>query len=74
MKKVFWLIVGIKLGFIAAHLISKNPAGKKFFDEIDDKAHQFGAAVVAGYRDREAELRSAVSGMENTLSDLNKRL
>ena len=67
MKKVFWLIVGIKLGFIAAHLISKNPAGKKFFDGIDDKAHQFGAAVVAGYRDRDAELRSAVD-------DLSKRL
>jgi hypothetical protein len=74
MKKIFWLIVGIKLGFIAAHLISKNPAGKKFFDNIDEKAHQFGSAVVGGYRERDAELRAAVSGMESTLSDLNKRL
>ena len=74
MKKIFWLIIGIKLGFIAAHLISKNPAGKKFFDNIDEKAHQFGTAVANGYRDRDAELRAAVSGMESTLSDLNKRL
>jgi hypothetical protein len=74
MKKIFWLIVGIKLGFIAAHLVSKNPAGKKFLDNVDRKAQQFGSAVVGGYRERDAELRAAVSGMESTLSDLNKRL
>jgi hypothetical protein len=74
MKKIFWLIVGIVLGFVAAHVISKNPAGRKFFDNIDEKASQFGAAVANGYRDRDAELRAAVSGMESTLSDLDKRL
>jgi hypothetical protein len=74
MKKVFWLIVGIKLGFIAAHLINQNPAGKKFFENVDSKAREFGKAVAAGYRERDAELRSAVSEMESSLNNLNKRL
>jgi len=56
MKKLFWLIIGIGVGFIAAHFVARNPQGKQFFDDVDSKAHQFVAAIVDGYRDREAEL------------------
>ena len=60
MKNVLWLIVGVGVGFVAAHQIAKTPQGKQFFDDVNAKAHDFGDAVVDGYKQREAELRAAI--------------
>ena len=61
MKGLLLLVVGIGVGFVAAHQVSKSPQGKQFFDEVDSKAREFGGALVDGYKQREAELRSAVA-------------
>ena len=58
MKQIMWLLLGILAGFIAAHKISKTEQGRAFFDQIDARTREFTDAVVEGYRDREAELRS----------------
>lgn len=60
MTKFFWLIFGVGLGFVVAHQYNKTPEGKRFFDDVDSRAHEFSAAVADGYRTREAELRSVV--------------
>ncbi|MET4581398.1 hypothetical protein ABIE21_000888 [Conyzicola nivalis] len=64
MKNVLWLIVGVGVGFVAAHQIAKTPQGKQFFDDVNAKAHDFGDAVVDGYKQREAELRAAVADIK----------
>jgi hypothetical protein len=64
MKNVLWLIVGVGVGFVAAHQFAKTPQGKKFFDDVNAKAHDFGDAVVDGYKQREAELRAAVADIK----------
>ena len=74
MKNAAWLIVGIAVGFVAAHQVSKTPQGKQFFDDVDSKAREFGSAVVDGYKQREAELRAAVAEAEDTIADLTNRL
>ena len=74
MKNSAWLIVGIALGFVAAHQVSKTPQGKQFFDDVDSKAREFSSAVVDGYKQREAELRAAVAEAEDTIADLTSRL
>ena len=61
MKSALWLVIGIGVGFLAAHQVSKTPQGKQFFDDVDSKAREFGSAVVDGYKQREAELRAAVA-------------
>ena len=73
MKKLLWLIVGVALGFVAAHQVNKTPEGRQFFEDVDSKAREFGSAVVDGYKSREAELRAAVSEAEDALADLTKR-
>ena len=73
MNKLLWLIVGAGLGFVAAHQINKTPEGKKFFEDVDSRAHEFSAAVVDGYKAREAELRAAVADAEDVIADLTKR-
>lgn len=73
MKKLLWLIVGVGAGFIAAHQLNKTPEGKKFFEDVDSRAHEFSAAVVDGYKAREAELRAAVADAEGVIADLRSK-
>lgn len=61
MKGLLLLVVGVGVGFIAAHQVAKTPQGRQFFDEVDSRAREFSGALVDGYKQREAELRSAVS-------------
>jgi hypothetical protein len=73
MKKVLFLLVGVGVGFFAAHQFSKTPQGKQFFDDVDSKAREFSSAVIDGYKAREAELRDAVADAEHALDDLRNR-
>ena len=70
MKGVVLLALGVAAGFVAAHYVSKTPQGKQFFDDIDARAHDFGDAIVDGYKTREAELRAAADGI---VSDFRAR-
>jgi hypothetical protein len=73
MKGIFLLAVGVAAGFVVAHQVAKTPEGKKFFDDVDSKAREFGGAVVDGYKAREAELRAAVAEAEDAIADLRNR-
>lgn len=72
MKSILLLAVGVAAGFIVAHQVSRTPEGKKFFDDVDSKAREFGSAVVDGYKAREAELRAAVADAEDVIADLKR--
>ncbi len=73
MRKLLWLAVGVGVGFVAAHQLGKTPEGRRFFDDVDAKAREFGSAVVDGYKAREAELRAAVADAEDAIADFAKR-
>jgi len=73
MKSALWLVIGIGVGFLAAHQVARTPQGKQFFDDVDSKAREFGSAVVDGYKQREAELRQAVAEAEDVIADLSSR-
>ncbi|MCU1578649.1 MAG: hypothetical protein JWP19_853 [Rhodoglobus sp.] len=73
MKGILLLAVGVAVGFIVAHQVAKTPEGKKFFDDVDTKAREFGGAVIDGYKAREAELRAAVADAEDVIADLRSR-
>ncbi|MEP6480529.1 MAG: hypothetical protein ABJA94_00810 [Rhodoglobus sp.] len=73
MKGILLLAVGVAAGFVVAHQVSKTPEGKKFFEDVDSKAREFGGAVIDGYKAREAELRAAVADAEDVIADLRNR-
>ena len=73
MKGLLLLTVGVAAGFVIAHQVSKTPEGQKFFADVDQKAREFGDAVVTGYKSREAELRDAVADAQGVVSDLAAR-
>jgi len=72
MKGILLLAVGVVAGFVVAHQVAKTPEGKRFFDDVDSKAREFGSAVVDGYKAREAELRAAVAEAEDAIADLKR--
>lgn len=72
MKGVLLLVAGVAIGFVVAHQVARTPEGKRFFDDVDAKAREFGAAVVDGYKAREAELRAAVAEAEEAIADLKR--
>jgi len=57
-KSLFLLAVGVVGGFAVAHQVNKTPRGRQFFGDLDGNVQSFRAAVVDGYKAREAELRS----------------
>ncbi|MEV8215651.1 hypothetical protein [Leifsonia sp. NPDC077715] len=62
MKSFLWLLIGVGIGFAVAHKVNETQKGREFFSNIDQKARDFGEAVTDGYRQREAEIRSAIQG------------
>ncbi|HEX4056886.1 MAG TPA: hypothetical protein VHX87_01050 [Galbitalea sp.] len=67
MGKILLLILGLGAGFVIAHQVSKTERGKQFFDDVDERASQFSAALIDGYRAREAELREAVADARDAI-------
>jgi hypothetical protein len=57
-KNLVLLSVGVALGLVGAHLLNSTPRGRRFFGELDGGLDHFRAAVVDGYRSRDAELRA----------------
>jgi hypothetical protein len=70
MGKFLLLVLGIGAGFVLAHQVSKTERGKQFFDDVDARAKDFSAALIDGYRAREAELRSAIADVRDSIDDL----
>jgi hypothetical protein len=70
MSKILLLILGIGAGFVIAHQVSKTERGKQFFDDVDSRTKEFSAALIDGYRAREAELRSALGDARDATDDL----
>jgi len=62
MKSFLWLLIGVAIGFAVAHKVNETAKGREFFSSMDRKARDFGEAVSDGYRQREAEIRSAIQG------------
>ena len=60
MKQLFFVAVGIVIGFAAAHQVAKTTGGARFFADVNARTKAFTGAVADGYRSREAELRTDV--------------
>ncbi|MBT2503283.1 hypothetical protein J7E22_12130 [Curtobacterium sp. ISL-83] len=58
MKQLFFVVVGVVIGFAVAHRLARTTGGARFFDDVTARTKAFTAAVADGYRSREAELRT----------------
>ncbi|OCG75694.1 hypothetical protein [Microbacterium sediminis] len=56
MKNVLWFLLGIIGGFVAAHLMNKDPRGHELLGEIDARISEFTDRLADAYREEEARL------------------
>jgi hypothetical protein len=59
-KQLFFVAVGIVIGFAVAHRVAQTSGGARLFAEVNAKTKAFTGAVADGYRSRDAELRTDV--------------
>ncbi|MBF4586224.1 MULTISPECIES: hypothetical protein [Curtobacterium] len=60
MKQLFFVAVGVVIGFAVAHQVARTPGGARLFAVVDASTKAFTGAVADGYRSRGAELRTDV--------------
>ena len=70
MRRLSWLVVGVALGFVAAHFVNQTPGGRRFFDQVNRGVHEFGDAIAEGYRVAEEEFTDALGDVERRLAKL----
>ena len=73
MRRLAWLIVGVALGFGAAHLVNQTPGGRRFFEQLNRGAKEFSDAVASGYRIAEEEFSEALDDVERRLAQLEAK-
>ncbi len=54
MKNALWFLLGIIGGFVAAHLLNKDPRGHEILADIDTRIGEFSERVSDAYRSQEA--------------------
>lgn len=73
MRRLSWLIVGVALGFVAAHFVNQTPEGRRFFDRVNRGAREFGDAIAGGYREAEGEFSETLDEVERRLARLEAK-
>lgn len=65
MRTLGTLIVGVALGFVAAHFVNQTPGGRRFFDRVNRGARELGDAMAAGYREVEQQFDDVERRLES---------
>ncbi|WP_405372949.1 MULTISPECIES: ATPase [unclassified Microbacterium] len=61
MKKALWFVMGLAGGFVAAHLVNKDPRGQELLGEIDLRISEFTDRIADAYHAQEARIEGLVA-------------
>ncbi|WP_448232890.1 ATPase [Microbacterium lacticum] len=56
MKSLLWFVLGLAGGFVAAHLVNKDPRGHEALVEVDARIAEFTDRIGEAYRAQEAKI------------------
>lgn len=62
MKSLFWFVLGLLGGLVAAHLLNKDPRGQELLAEVDARINEFTDRITDAYHAQEARLGDADAG------------
>ncbi len=68
MKKFAWFVLGIAGGFVAAHLLNKDPRGHEILAEVDARISEFTDRIGDAYREQEARFGDLVDAAQDAAS------
>lgn len=73
-RSLVWFVLGIAGGFVAAHLVNKDPRGQELFAQLDSRIGEFTDHMSDAYREQETRLSrliddakdAAITGVDAT--------
>ena len=74
MKKLIWFLLGIIAGFIAAHVINKDPRGSAALAEVDARITEFTERMGDAYREQESTLSAIVDDAADAVKNAARKI
>jgi uncharacterized protein YjbJ (UPF0337 family) len=68
MRNALWFVLGVTGGFIAAHLVNKDPRGHEVLAEVDARISEFTDRIGDAYRAQEAKIEGLVESAKDAAS------
>ncbi|WP_396656451.1 hypothetical protein [Microbacterium sp.] len=69
MKSLFWFLLGIAGGFVAAHLLDKDPRGHELLAEVDARISAFTDRMADAYHEQEARIAAPGAAAQKELDE-----
>ncbi|MCT9820114.1 ATPase [Microbacterium sp. W1N] len=69
MKNALWFVVGLAGGFVAAHLVNKDPRGHELLAEVDARISEFTDRIADAYHEQEAQIAGLVESAKVAAGD-----
>lgn len=70
MKTVLWFLIGIAGGFVAAHLMNRDPRGRELLADVDARISEFTDRMTGAYHEQEARFAGIVDEVKDAASDV----
>lgn len=65
MQRFAWFVLGVVGGFIAAHLVNKDPRGHEVLADVDARISEFTDRIADAYRAQEAKIDGLVADVKD---------
>lgn len=69
MRNLLWFLLGVIGGFVAAHLMNKDPRGHEVLAEVDARITEFTDRIGDAYREQEARISGPVEAAADAVGD-----
>ncbi len=69
MRNLLWFLLGLIGGFVAAHVMNKDPRGHEVLADVDARITEFTDRIGDAYREQEARMAGLVDSAKGTVSD-----
>lgn len=70
MKSVLWFVLGLAGGFVAAHIIDKDPRGHDALAEVDARITEFTDRIGEAYRAQEAKIDGIAASVKDAAAQI----
>ena len=69
MKSLLWFVLGLAGGFVAAHLVNKDPRGHEALVEVDARITEFTDRIGEAYRAQEAKIDGIAAEVKDAVAN-----
>ncbi|MDF2047155.1 ATPase [Microbacterium sp. Kw_RZR3] len=73
-KSLVWFAFGIVGGFVAAHLVNKDPRGQELFAQLDSRISEFTDRMSDAYHEQEIRLSEIVDDVKGVAASASTSL